>query len=140
MYTVCSVIEENGLQKKDFCSFFLVSDASHSHFFFSDTNLFLWVFNICFLIRLTWLIHTSVLPSKWNLYPKMMVKSGLQKLFWNPSMREDSYFHYWICNFGHFYEVKENSLPHEGISKSFFLYHFSPSFLNQKWLFQELRF
>ena len=37
-----------------------------------------------YLTRLTWLIHTSVLPSKWNLHPKiqffglnMMVKRGL---------------------------------------------------------------
>ena len=31
------------------------------------------------LTRLTWLIHTSFLPSKWNLYLKMIVKSGLEK-------------------------------------------------------------
>ena len=43
---------------------------------------------------------------------KMMVKSGLKILFWNPSMREDSYFYYWICDFGHFYEVRESSFPH----------------------------
>ena len=24
-------------------------------------------------------------------------------------MREDSYFYYWICDFGHFYEVKESN-------------------------------
>ena len=41
-----------------------------------------------------------------------MVKSGLEKLFWNPSMREDGYFYYWICDFGHFYEVRKNSLTH----------------------------
>ena len=35
-------------------------------------------------------------------------------------MREDSYFYYWICDFGHFYEVRESSLPHGGISKIFF--------------------
>ena len=39
---------------------------------------------------------------------RMMVKSGLEYLFSNPSMREDSYFYYWICDFGHFYEVKES--------------------------------
>ena len=55
---------------------------------------------------------------------EMMVESGIEKLFWNPSMREDSYFHYWICDFGHFYEVRESSLPHGGISKIFFLDHF----------------
>ena len=37
---------------------------------------------------------------------KMMVKSGLENLFWNPSMQEDGYFYYWICDFGHFYEVR----------------------------------
>ena len=40
---------------------------------------------------------------------KMMMKSGLEKIFWNPSMREDGYFYYWICDFGHFYEVNELS-------------------------------
>ena len=50
-------------------------------------------------------------------------------------MREDSYFYYWICDFGHFYEVRESSLPHGGISKIFFLDHFSPSFLGQKLYF-----
>ena len=25
-----------------------------------------------------------------------------------------------ICDFGHFYEVRESSLPHGGISKTFF--------------------
>ena len=32
-------------------------------------------------------------------------------------MREDSYFYYWICDFGHFYEVRESSLSHNGIKK-----------------------
>ena len=51
-------------------------------------------------------------------------------------MREDSYFYYWICDFGHFYEVRESSLPHGGISKIFFLDHFSASFLGQKFHFE----
>ena len=46
----------------------------------------------------------------------MMVKSGLEIFFWNHSMRKDSYFYYWTCDFGHFYEVRESSLPHGGIS------------------------
>ena len=50
-------------------------------------------------------------------------------------MREDSYFYYWICDFGHFYEVGESSLPHGGISKRFFLDHFSPSFLAKNGIF-----
>ena len=36
---------------------------------------------------------------------KMMVKSGLEKIFWNPSMREYNHFYYWIYDFGHFYEA-----------------------------------
>jgi hypothetical protein len=60
---------------------------------------------------------------------KMMVKSGVEKFIWNPSMQEDSYFYYWICDFGYFYEVRESSVQHGGISKIFFLDHFSPSFL-----------
>ena len=36
-------------------------------------------------------------------------------------IREDSYFYYWICDFGHFHEVRESSLLHGGISKIFFL-------------------
>ena len=51
-------------------------------------------------------------------------------------MREDCYFYYWICDFGHFYKVRKNSLPHGGISKRFFLDHFSPSFLGQKLFFR----
>jgi hypothetical protein len=50
-------------------------------------------------------------------------------------MREDGYFYYWICDFGHFYEVRKNSLPHGGIWKRFFLDHFSPSFLGQNGIF-----
>ena len=46
---------------------------------------------------------------------KMMLKSGLKNLFWDPSMRKDSYLYYRICDFGHFYEVKESNLPHGGI-------------------------
>ena len=59
---------------------------------------------------------------------KMMVKSGLEKFIFKSLLREDGYFYYWICEFGHFYEVRKNSLPHGGISKMFFLDHFSPSF------------
>ena len=35
--------------------------------------VFLWLFGQFgqYLTRLTWLIHTSFLPSKWNLYPKI---------------------------------------------------------------------
>ena len=33
---------------------------------------------------------------------------------------EDSYFYYWICDFGHFYEVMETIFPHGGISKIFY--------------------
>ena len=47
---------------------------------------------------------------------KMMVKSGLK----NPSIQEDTYLYYWTCDFGHFKEVKKNSIPHGGISKRFF--------------------
>ena len=69
----------------------------------------------------------------------MMVKSGLEKFIlkslhagrW-PSMREDGYFCYLICDFGHFYEARKNSLLHKGISKRFFLDSFSPSILGQK--------
>ena len=58
-----------------------------------------------------------------------------KNLFWNPSLQEDCYFCYWIWDFGHFYEVRESSLPHGGISKIFFLGHFSPSFLGQNCIF-----
>ena len=50
-------------------------------------------------------------------------------------MREDSFFYYWICDFGHFYEVRESNLSHGGISKIFFLGHFSPSLLGQNCIF-----
>ena len=60
---------------------------------------------------------------------KRMVKSGLEK-FILKSLHAGRF-----CNFGHFYEVRENSLPHGGISKIFFLDHFSPSLLGQKLYF-----
>ena len=47
-------------------------------------------------------------------------------------MQEDSYFFYWICDFGHFYEVRESSLQHGGIKQKKILEHFSLSFLGQK--------
>ena len=37
---------------------------------------------------------------------KMMVKSGLEKFIMKSLIKEDSYFYYWICDFGHLYEVK----------------------------------
>ena len=64
----------------------------------------------------------------------MMVKSGLEKIFWK-FLHAASYFYYWICDFGHFYEVRESSLPHGGISKIFFLDHFSPSFYAKNCIF-----
>ena len=66
---------------------------------------------------------------------KMIVKSVLENSISNPSMREDSYFYYWIWDFGQFYKVIESSLPHGGISKIFFLDYWSPSFLEQKLYF-----
>ena len=57
------------------------------------------------LTRLTWLIHTSVLPSIWNLGKNfaLIVYLGqvqwLKKYFWFSSMREDGCFCYWICDF-----------------------------------------
>ena len=36
-------------------------------------------------------------------------------------MREDSYFYYWICDFGHFYEVRKSSLSRmEAFQKYFY--------------------
>ena len=48
------------------------------------------------------------------------LKMMLKNLFRNPSIQEDSYFHYWLFDFGHLYEVRESSLLHGGISKLFF--------------------
>ena len=62
---------------------------------------------------------------------KMMVKSGLENFIF----KSLHVIYYWICDFGHFYEVRESSLPHGGNSKMFFLDHFSPSFLNQTCIF-----
>ena len=46
--------------------------------------------------------------------PKMMVKSGLEKFYFEiPPCGK-------ICDFGHFFEVRESSLLHGGISKTFF--------------------
>ena len=53
-----------------------------------------------------------------------MVKSGLKNSIVK-FHHEDGYFYYWICDFGHFYEVRKNSLPNGGISKRFFLDQFS---------------
>ena len=50
-------------------------------------------------------------------------------------MGEDSYFYHWICDYGHFYEVKESSLPHGGISKIFFLDHFFHHFQAKNCIF-----
>jgi hypothetical protein len=71
-------------------------------------------------------MHTSILSSKWNLYPKIP--------FWCRKIHSEIP-PCGICDFGHFYEVRESSLPHGGISKIFFPDHFSPSFLGQKMYF-----
>jgi hypothetical protein len=55
---------------------------------------------------------------------KMMVKSA-PEFFFLKSLHAKR----WLFLFRHFYEVGKNSLPHGGISKIFFLDHFSPSFL-----------
>ena len=58
---------------------------------------------------------------------KMMVKSGLEKNA--PFIRANLVF-----------LGSRNSEGARGIPKYFFLDHFSPSFLSQKWSFKELRF
>jgi hypothetical protein len=58
---------------------------------------------------------------------KTMVKRGGKNYFEIPPCGKMV-----ICDFGHFYEVRESSFPHGGISKIFFLDHFLPSFLGQK--------
>ena len=45
-------------------------------------------------------------------------------------MREDGYFYYWICDFGH--KIVSRM---EEFQKDFFLDHFSLSFLGQKLYF-----
>ena len=57
------------------------------------------------------------------------MESVSKNLFWNPSTWEDGYFYYWICDFGHFYEVREVVSRMEEFQNYFFLDHFSPSFL-----------
>ena len=51
---------------------------------------------------------------------KFMVKSD-QKFILKSLHAGRWFFYYWICDFGHFYKVRKNSLPHGGISKIFFL-------------------
>ena len=45
---------------------------------------------------------------------KMMVKSGLEKFIFEipPCGKIVIFIIYWICDFGHFYEVRESSLPY----------------------------
>ena len=51
---------------------------------------------------------------------KMMVKSGLEQF-----ILKSLHFYYWICDFGHFYEVIESSHLHGGIfKKTTFHHHF----------------
>ena len=64
---------------------------------------------------------------------KMMVKSGLEKIILKSLHARRQLFS--LLNFRQFYEVRESSLPHGGISKIFFLGHFSPLFLGQKLYF-----
>ena len=69
---------------------------------------------------------------------KMIVKSGLDKVILE-SLNPGRYlFFYWICDFGHFYEVRESSFPHGGISKIFFVDLFSPSFIGRKFILKSL--
>ena len=108
---------------------------------FNDTKAYVWlkiyIFNTSYLTDsyIAFTLKMESVSQNTIFGQKLIVKSGLDFFFWNPSMREDSHFFYWICDFGHFYEVRESSLPHGGISKRFFLDHFSPSFLGQKWYF-----
>ena len=66
------------------------------------------------------IVYVLKIEYGWNLWLKVLFSIHHKKYFWNPSMQEDSYLYYWICDFGHFYEVRESSLPHGGISKIFF--------------------
>ena len=63
---------------------------------------------------------------------KMMVKSGLKNIFLNSSMPSPCYIYYWICTFDQNSVIKMPWWAHGGISKIFFLDHFSSSFLGQK--------
>ena len=64
------------------------------------------------LIRPTWLIHWTFLPSKWNTIVglKMMEKSGLENIIYK-SLQAGKWLHilshYWICDFEHFYDVRK---------------------------------
>ena len=59
---------------------------------------------------------------------KMMMKSGLKKYFWNSSMRSPCHFYYWILIKSTNSVIKTTWWAHGGISKIFFLDHFSSSF------------
>ena len=51
-------------------------------------------------------------PNPGHIWAKIFMKSHF--------MREDSYFYYWICDFGHFYEVSESSPRMEEFQKDLF--------------------
>ena len=63
---------------------------------------------------------------------KMMVKCVLEKYFWSSSVRLPCHFYYWILIKSTSSVIKTTWRGHGGISKIFFLDHFSSSFLGQK--------
>ena len=68
----------------------------------------------------------------------MMVKSGLEKFVLKSLNAGKLLFVTEFVILGKnlpVYEVRGNSLPHEGISKQIFLGHFSPPFFSQKLYF-----
>ena len=80
--------------------------------------------------------------SKWNLGKNFGLKFHLsylhtpQRFFWNSTMRKEGHFCYCRTYLPPFYVVewiRRKWLPHVAISKIYFLDHFSPSFLSQKW-------
>ena len=102
--------------------------------------LFLMIPIVC-LTRLTWLIHTSFLPSKRNLNPKLLflVSKWWWIVVWKIILKflhAGDYFPLLQKSAqNHKFSSKNNYLPTRRDFKINFPDHFSPSFLGQKWYF-----
>ena len=91
-----------------------------------ENKILLSIINSASLNLLDWFIHRVYLKNgiciqKYHFWPKNDGEKWSRKIYFEiPPCGKIVIFYYWICYFGHFYEVRKNSLPHGGISKRFF--------------------
>ena len=104
-------------------------------FWHSEQFLYTTCFHMFCKKKSFWQRFTCNRVQNYNFRLKMKVKNGLEKFFWNLSIRKTIFYLLQKRVQNYIFSNKITIFPHWGISKYFFLDHFSPSLLGQKLYF-----